>query len=238
MTKKEKFFHAINELGAKRVTEFGWADVPDKNVWVAFRNKEVHIFSNPGGDTGYFDHYIIGVERCHFDFMVLNAIISLTNLDDPDYCAAEDERILLRQFAYDDTDMAEDELMHAVWYLWEHDECITNSISKAGWSRHEEYEDDVDYESMLRLDDEAHSIICQIQGLFNWLDDHNVGYFLGENGNIEFWNAEQMQMVAGADREGEDISLRQAYRTNCITGSTIYMSGIEPRDTGFKKIEK
>lgn len=237
MTAKEEFFQVIEELGAKRVTEFGWANIPDENVWVAYRCKDVYIFSQPDGDE-HFDCYMIGTEQCHWDIMVLNAIICLTNTDDSDYCAAEDERILLRQFAYDETEMTEEEIMHVIWYLWEHDECITNSVSPAGWCQHEEYEDDVDYESMLRLDDEAHSVICQIQSLFQWLDDHKVGYFIGENGNIEFWNAEQMEMITGFDREGEDISLRQAYRSNCISGSTFYIPCIDPRDTGFKVTSK
>lgn len=237
MTKKEKFFQAIDELGAKRVTEFGWADVPDENVWLAYHCGDVHIFNQPDGDE-HFDHYIIGAEQCHWNNMVLCDIIYLTDLDGNDQPLCEDERILLRTFATDDESLSDEETMHAIFLLWDNCDSIVNCISKTGWSQYEKYEDDVDYESMLRLDDETHSIICQIQGLFNWLDDHNVGYFLGENGNIEFWNAEQMEMVTGADREGEDISLRQAYRTNCITGSTIYIPSVDPRDTGFEKSEE
>ena len=227
MTAKEKFFQAIEQLGAKRVTEFGWANIPDQNVWVAYHCKDVHIFAQPDGGQ-HFDHFIIGVEQCHWDNMVLCAIIRLTNLDDDYYCAAEDERILLRQFAYDDTDMTEEDLMHAIWYLFEHDECIINSISPSGWSQYIKYEDDKpDQSVLLALASFQQPVVTLIESLFAQAKDLGVGYYQDEDNNIVFYNANNVRY----DSEGTDCTI--------FDESHAYHSGIQPdwwNDNGGFKV--
>lgn len=213
MTKKEKFFQAIDQFGAKRVTEFGWANIPDQNVWVAYRNKDVHIFSQPDGDE-YFDHYIIGAEQCHWNNMVLCDIIYLTDLDGNDQPLCEDERILLRTFATDDESLSDEETMHAIFLLWYNCDSITNSISKTGWSQHGDYKDDVeDGSELLALNIEQLSIASTIVTLFQMAERAGLGYYQDENSRLVFFNANNVER-ADDDEEADIYDTSHAYSTD------------------------
>lgn len=204
MTAKEKFLQAINEIEAKRVTEFGWANVPDKNVWLAYNDTEVHIFSQPEGDE-FFDHYTINKEQCHLEYIVLYAIIRLTNIDDKDFCAEEDERIILRQFAYDETEMTEEDLMHAIWYLWEFDDCITNSISKDGWSQHVAYkDDDEDLSVKLRLTDSQKELIKKFESVAKECNDAGICFVLADS-VLYAYNSSEYYLSWEPDEEEEVV---------------------------------
>ena len=190
MTAKEKFFQAIEQLGAKRVTEFGWAHAADQNVWVAYRNKDVHIFNQPDGDE-FFDHYTVDVEQCRRNSLVLCDIINLTNLDEAN-CLQEDERILLRTYATGDSLLSWEEAMHAIFLLWDNCDSIVNCISMCGWSRHINYEDDdeTDYVAKMRLTTEQRELIKKFEDVAKECNDAGV-HFVVEDYVMHAYNASE-----------------------------------------------
>ena len=169
MTAKEKFFQAIEQLGAKRVENlFGTPS------WSCLADGNVHIFNQPDGDE-HFDHFTISVEYATWSVHVLKTVIWATANDGVSHPHKPDEELLelILKFIEEYADCTEEERVKVMFYLWDIGAFDIPREMGESWLEHESYEDDVDYESMLRLDDETHSIICQIQGLFDWLDDHN-----------------------------------------------------------------
>lgn len=210
MTAKEKFYNLVESLHAERRTE-----IKDAEVYAAYASGDnVHIFLVYDKDT--FDHFVIDAAVASVECTVMKAIIFATDTDSEWY-ADEDMRVTLRSFAgVNELSIdTKDELVSAIVWLWNNTGAFDNMWETSGPFFHEEFEDDKAQNpaELLALNNEQLNAVKEIERSFAVAEKVGVGYYLDENNNIVFYNANNVER-GDDDEECAIYDSSKAYRSN------------------------
>lgn len=222
MTAKEKFYNLVETLHAERREE-----IKDEEVYAAYATGDkVHILLRY---STFHDHFIIDAAVASVEPQVLKAIIFATDTDTE--CGAdEDMRATLRSFAGAngmDIDTKED-LVDVIVWLWKNTSAFDCLWENHGSFFHELLEDDKAQNpaELLALDIEQRGVVNQIEDLFVIAELKGVGYYLDENNNIVFYNANNVE-------RGDDDEECTIYDSSHAHRSSISPAWWTERD-GFK----
>lgn len=210
MTAKEKFYNMVESLKAERREE-----IKNAEVYAAYASgDDVHILHVYNKDT--FDHYVIDALVARVEPHVLKSIIFATDTDSEWY-ADDDMRSSLRSFAgVNELSIdTKEELVNVIVWLWNNTGAFDNMWETSGPFFHEEFEDDkqVNPAELLALDIEQRGVVNHIEDLFVIAGLKGVGYYLDENNNIVFYNANNVERADG-DEEADIYDTSHAYSTD------------------------
>lgn len=227
MTKKEKFYNIVETLHAERRTE-----IEDAEVYAAYDPfNNVHILYVYDEDT--FDHYVIDAAVASVEPHVLKTIIFATDTDS-DWYADEDMRSSLRGFAgaNDLPCDTKEELVNVIVWLWNNTGAFDNIWETSGPFFHEEFEDDKAQNpaELLALNSDQLTAVKEIERAFSVAEKVGVGYYLDENNNIVFYNANNVE-------RGDDDEECTIYDSSKAYHSIISPDWWTERD-GFKIVKK
>lgn len=209
MTAKEKFYNMVESLGAERRGE-----IKNREVYASYQaGDKVHILHVY--DEYTFDHYVIDAAVASVEPQVLVEIVAATNTDS-DNCANEDMRHLLRVFIGACTDCETiKELVNVIVWLWNNTGAFDCLWENHGPFFHEKFEDDKAQNpaELLALDIEQRGVVNQIEDLFVIAELKGVGYYLDEDNNIVFYNANNVER-GDDDEECAIYDSSKAYRSS------------------------